>query len=201
MPEVSAHVNALVRRAVETNARYYRGLFALATIYLRELGDLLADGRRSFVDRPVAPEGARKAPVMVLEAAAGEHARGLFIVENKLDRALTAKVVASTCRHPVNGQELIPNIRFEPNELTLGPGEQATVLAVATIDDRMEPGVTYSATFAVPGLAERVVHVALRRHAPVGHARPVRSKRVARKHATRGARAPESKRAIQPETS
>jgi hypothetical protein len=154
-------LTGIVRRAVDVNVRYYEGLFSLATDYLRDLGRLLApaDSDRATA-RAATP--ARAAPVMALEALAGEQARGLFVLENTGAKRVSTRVQAA----PVvdnTGAACPVHVHFEPESVALDPGQQATVLAVAHIDANMLAGVPYTTRITVPGLSEQGVNVVLRR--------------------------------------
>lgn len=170
MADTSRVVGELVRRAVEMNVRYYGSLLGLATDYVRDLGGIVT-GSLAGASAPARPAarpagGARPPPVMVLEAEAGEEARGLFVLHNVREREVKARVTASEARDP-GGGVVQADLRFEPPEVALAPGQQTTVLAVARLDERMEPGVPYTASFGVPGLAENAVSAVLRRRHPL----------------------------------
>jgi hypothetical protein len=99
---------------------------------------------------------------MVLEAPAGGQAVGAFLVENKLAQRLSTPVVASTFVTD-DGREVRPNLRLDPEVVTLEPGEQILVRVQAAIDDQLQAGVAYRGSVAVPGLSGHNVRLVLRR--------------------------------------
>jgi hypothetical protein len=173
-PERSGDV---VRRAFDANLQYYAAVGRITVEYWQALAKLVEDVRlpgvaRASPDAPrrqaasLTPTGAvaeaRPPAAIVLEAAAGGTAEGLFLVDNSLQEKVSAPVFASSFRAD-DGREVTPKLVFEPEVVTLGPGEQILVRAVATIDERLEPNVGYRGELSVPGVAGTRVAVVLRR--------------------------------------
>lgn len=154
------------RRAIEANVRYYEALGQATADYVKALVDVLRDLpltiRAGTEPRPGAPPpSAARFPAMVLEAEAGGHALGVFLVENKLDRKVSAPIVASAFVAP-DGREVHPVLGFDPEVVTLDPGEQILVRVTAAIDEQLESGVTYRGEVTVPGLSGSRVPLVVR---------------------------------------
>jgi hypothetical protein len=157
------------RRALEANARYYEALGQVTTDYLKALVGVLGDVRlpASLGGRPAAApataQPAAPAPsAMVLEGVAGETAVGAFMVQNRLDQRVAAPVVTSAFLDP-SGAEVRPALVFEPDVISLDPGEQMLVRVTTVIDDRLEPGTGYRGEVTIPGLSGDRVALVLRR--------------------------------------
>ena len=176
------------RRVVEANLRYYEALGRLSLDYVRSVAGAVGDlrGPRAGVSatspprRPEPASGAGEAPAstaMVLEADAGASALGAFLVENLLEDRISAPVVASTFVGPT-GHEVQPRLVFDPEVVTLEPGEQVLVRAVAAIDEDLEAGAAYRGEVSVPGLGSRGVSIVVRRR-PADGPRP-RTRRASR---------------------
>jgi hypothetical protein len=170
------------RQAMEANARYYEALGQVTVDYLKALVGVLGDARLPAVGggRPAAP--ARPAPhpeppqaAMVLEAAAGKSAVGAFMVQNRLSQQVTAPVVASGFLD-ASGKEAKPALVFEPDVVSLEPGEQVLVRVTAAIDDRLDAGAAYRGEVTIPGLSGDRVPLVVRRTAG---APPARARRRA----------------------
>lgn len=179
----------LLRRAVEANLQYYLAVGKHTVDYLKALGALAEDagilGRSSAPalttaapgsparplgsppdppgPAPPAPRAAAPRPAaLVLEAAPGGTATGLFMVENALAERVSAPITASPFRAE-DGREVAPVLVFEPEIVTLSPGEQMLVRVSATIDEALEPQVGYRGELSVPGIAGTRVPLVLRR--------------------------------------
>jgi hypothetical protein len=107
---------------------------------------------------PPAPSPA----AMVLEGEAGSRAFGLFVVENKLPKEVTARVVVGPLIDP-DGQEIPSILRFEPGIITLAPGEQVVAKVSAHISRGLEAGVRYQGEISVPGIAGAGIPIIVRR--------------------------------------
>lgn len=157
------NINELFRRAMETNLRFYEGLVELSINYLKNLSTIFADSRSQLPAehrQPVRPQPGSSA--LILEAEAGEQARGYFLVENQLSRKVSAEVLASPIID-AEGKEVEQKIYFEPPMITLGPGEKMVVQVVADMDEGLEPGVGYRGSITVPGLSESSADIVVRR--------------------------------------
>ena len=109
-----------------------------------------------------APAPAPAQSAMLLEAEAGTVAVGFFVVENTLTHEVPVHVLASNFIEPV-GTTLRPRLTFYPEPLTLAPGEQIAMRALAAIDDTLEPGVRYRCQLTVPALPGTAIPVVIRR--------------------------------------
>ncbi len=161
------------RRAMDTNLRYYGAVGRLTADYLKDLLTVLAEFRPSQpAGRPPAagvqkpdptPASARQQTgVMVLESEAGATALGVFLVENNLGREVSARVVASAFVDPT-GREVRPALTFDPEVVTLRPGEQLLVRVMAAIDEALEPEVRYRGELTIPELTGTQIPIILRR--------------------------------------
>ncbi len=167
---------------MEANLAYYQGLAHLGLGYLKSLADIVGgvssvpiQVRSGHEHSPAAPTGeaARQAaaperatppnsPAMVLEAEAGGEALGVFLVENRLDRKVSAPVTPSSFSDP-SGRQVTPALRIDPEVMTLEPGEQMLVRVAARIADDLEPGISYRGEVTVPELSGGRVPLVLRR--------------------------------------
>ena len=181
----------LLRRAVEANLQYYLAVGKHTVDYLKALGALAEDagivGQSSARSAgPVLPGSASPRPIgsppgpptaassaappstpprpaaLVLEAPPGGTATGLFMVENALAAPVSAPITASAFRSE-GGREVSPMLVFEPEIITLSPGEQMLVRVSVTIDEALEPQVGYRGELSVPGVAGSRVPLVLRR--------------------------------------
>jgi hypothetical protein len=99
---------------------------------------------------------------MVLEAVAGGSALGVFLVDNGLDQRVSGPVQAA----PFVGREhdeVRPTLAFDPEVVTLDPGEQELVRVTAVIGTELEPEVGYRSEFTIPGVTGTRIPVVLRR--------------------------------------
>ncbi len=173
-------LEATLRKVMEANFSYYRGLSRLTADYLGAVfGTLetlrlpvrLAPGGRpaavpaseppvTVTSSPQPP--ATAGPAMVLEGEAGTRVLGVFLVENKLQHRVSAPISASAFSDP-NGREVRPGLAFEPEIVTLEPAEQLLVRVVAVLDEQLEPQVDYRGELTIPGLSGNRVKLVLRR--------------------------------------
>jgi hypothetical protein len=160
-------LDEMFRRAVDLNLRYYGAVGKLAADYMRDLVNVMSDlqlvpgtaGRSAAATAPTARPGAAQ---MVLEAAAGETALGVFLVENSLPQEVKAAVVASAFTD-ASGRQLKPKIAFDPPTVSLRPGEQLLVRVQGAITADMEPDVRYYGEFLIPALQGTRIPVVFRR--------------------------------------
>jgi hypothetical protein len=176
-----SQIESTLRRAFEANMTYYQALGSALTDYVRSLAGLWGDLRLPFDPGtwrfapdvtpsqaatasapPAPPAAARATPVLVLEADAGQEARGAFVVSNSLPRRVSAPVISSPFSDP-SGREVRPALRLEPDLVTLDPGGKVVVEIVVLMSEELEPGVSYRGAIGVPGLSEGQVPVVLRR--------------------------------------
>lgn len=156
------------RRAVDLNLRYYSAVGRLAADYLNELAATLGELRAAQSGTSAQATAPAKAPnqpataIMVLEAEAGHAALGVFLVGNHLDHKVSARVVASAFVDS-SGRELRPNLAFDPEVVTLEPNEQMIVRVMATIDETLEPAVSYRGELTIPELVGTKVPIVVRR--------------------------------------
>jgi hypothetical protein len=167
----------VLRRAIGANVQYYAAIGKLTVEYLQALAALTDDavvprGGRfpTGMDghEPASPPSPRPAAVspqpaaIVLEAGQDGTATGLFMVENALAEKVSAPIAASAFRAE-DGREVTPKLAFEPEVVTLEPGEQMLVRVSATIDHALEPDLGYRGELSVPGVAGTRVPLVLRR--------------------------------------
>jgi hypothetical protein len=168
----------VLRRALDANVQYLTTASKLALEFLDAvLGSVKTFSSQekassSFrtsddatVPKTPVPQGP-SGPTIVLEAERGGHALGVFLVENVLPHAVSARIAVSPFADP-SGREVHPPIRLEPEMITLEPQEQILVRVLAGIDESVAPGIDYRAEINVPDLpGTRVPLVLRRRKAP-----------------------------------
>ena len=166
----------LWRRSLDASLRYYRSLGQLTADYARAVagtaGEVRTRGREPR--EPIARARAAAAgPVMALEATDGSAAVGMFMVENG-----TASRVSAPIEMPVladaEGREVRPDVRFEPEVVTLEPGEQTLVQITVAVTKALAAGIDYRGEVRVPGLAGTRIPLVLRR---IPAPRPARKSR------------------------
>ena len=122
-----------------------------------------AQPQAAWTPPPPPPRPASPPPsVMLLEAEAGGVAVGFFVVENTLTDEVLVRVLASDFIEPA-GTTCRPRLTFYPEPLTLAPGEQIAMRALAAIDDTLEPGIRYRCQLTVPALPGTAIPVVIRR--------------------------------------
>jgi len=159
-----------LRRLFEANLRCVEALGRAGADYIQSLSRVWRDaGLPGFPVRsaPLPPPQARPAPTasaatLLLEAAAGELAQGVFMVENRLARAGSASVVTSAFAGE-SGAEVWPTMRVQPGEIRLEPGARTLVQISALIDERLDTGVRYRGHVSVPGLSDTPIPIVVRR--------------------------------------
>ena len=164
----SADFNEMMRRAVQLNARLYKGWIDLSVEYMRGLAEVFggesvaADAGDVAADATEAVAGA-----IVLEADEGAAASGAFLVTNDLGRKLVCDLVASDFVN-AQGERVRAQVSFQPDRFELAPGQQQVVTARTKIDGKLAAGVAYTGDFAIKGLDGYTVPAVLRRtHPPV----------------------------------
>lgn len=162
-------VDELVKRAVDLNVRYYSGLGQLWANYVKDLvstfGDIASVRPQTSQSQSTANPSAQKAhqtPVMVLEAEAGREALGVFLVENHLSHDISTRVAPSAF-FDESHNEVRPAFSFDPESVTLRPGEQVLVRVRVQIDNSFAPDVRYQGYLNIPELTGTRVPMVLRR--------------------------------------
>jgi hypothetical protein len=163
----------LFRRAVDAQLEYYRSVGQLSVEFARAaLGAVRADRSTPALRVPVTPvapaaQAAQPAlpaaaPVLALEAEEGSWAVGMFVVENS-----TGSRVAAPVELPVladeEGRRVHGEVRFEPEVITLQPGEQTLVQIAVEVTRGLRRGVDYRGEVRVPGLTGTRIPVVVRR--------------------------------------
>jgi hypothetical protein len=165
-----------MRRAMETNLRFYEAVGRVTVDYLRALSGVWDETRRTMPGwqfttapaasaappGPTATGGATSAAAVVLEGPLGAEVRGAFVVTNDLPRRAVAPVMVSAFRDAVGDETAIP-LRIEPGLLQLDPGARAVVQVVATVSDALREDAVYHAELSVPDLSASRIAVLLRR--------------------------------------
>lgn len=168
------------RRALDANLRYYEALGKLSAEYLKAYAGALGQLRVSRAAAPATsvaspqtsqPVENRPAPVMALEAQEGGAAVGVFMVENHLGDRVTGPVSLSPLAD-AEGREVVATVKFEPDVVTLEPGEQMLVQTTATVDRTFKVGVDYRGAIRVPGLRGTEIPIVVRRLRARKPARP-----------------------------
>jgi hypothetical protein len=95
---------------------------------------------------------------------AGCTAVGVFLVENHLDHEVSARPVASVFVDSA-GRQVRPEVKFDPEVVTLRGGEQLLVRVMAVIDETLEPDVRYQGEVTIPELTGTRISIVLRRPA------------------------------------
>lgn len=139
------------------------------------------------MDTPLVAIGHRRS--MVVEAEVGKQAHGVFLVENRTASSVSASTIVSAFADE-SGREIHPIVQFQPDVLTLAPGEQAVVQITATVDETLEPDVPYQAELSIPGLSTAGIPLVLRRRssAPPGNDTALPVTRASRKRPATAAR-------------
>jgi hypothetical protein len=177
------------RRAIDANLRFYGALGRLTADYFGDLFSVLggvaspqAAKATATASEPAKPQ--KRTAVMVLEEVAGKTAVGVFLVENHLTHEVAERPVSSVFVDSA-GRKVSPVIRFDPEVVTLAPGEQLLVRVMAAIDDTLEPEVRYQGELTIPELTSTAIPIVLRRRTvadgPPGPATSSRPAGVGRK--------------------
>jgi hypothetical protein len=163
----------LWRRAVDAQLGYYRSVGQLTVEYGRAMAGVLRDVRAS---RPSPAEAAPLestplgSPVMVLEAEEGSSAVGMFVVENRTRGVISAPIDVPVLAD-AEGRQVRPELRFEPEVVTLEAAEHALVQIAVSITKALRTGVDYRGEVTVPGLTGTRIPLVVRR---LPRARPAR---------------------------
>ena len=158
-----------ISRLFEANLRWYEALGRVSADYVRAVSRILTDtavSRTSATTPAAAParpaQPAAQAATLVLEAETGQLAKGMFMVENRLGRQVSASVVTSAFVDP-DQRQVWPTIRVQPGNVTLDPGGRALVQITALADETLGENIRYAGHISVPGLSDAPIPVVLRR--------------------------------------
>jgi hypothetical protein len=164
----SIRASETIKRMFDANLRYYEALSRVTTDYIRALTSALSDSGVStpWVPTPTPTAAKESLPpsraALVLEAEAGQLAQGVFMVDNRLSRVVTATVTTSAFA-TADGHPVWPTLRVQPGTVTLQPGARALVQIAALIDDALVVGTSYQGEVSVSGLSDTPIPVVLRR--------------------------------------
>jgi len=170
------HFTRACGRALDANLRYTVRLSELAARGLQMLGSAVSELSSKVVtatsDSPpreevlalpsAAPLTSPSPAALVLEGTAGSRAFGLFVVENKLQKEVSALVTVSPLVDP-DGQEIPSVLRFEPGVITLAAGEQVIAKVSARITRALAAGIRYQADISIPGISGARIPIIVRR--------------------------------------
>lgn len=176
-----AEVGQLWRRTFDAYVDYYRAVGRLTSAYVRAVAGTAGELRSqatSPAPAPTRPAPPRVPPTMALEAESGSTAVGMFVVENGGPSTVSGSLEVASLSDP-EGRQVKPAIAFEPDRVTLEPGEQAVVQATVTIDRSLRPGIDYRGEVHVPGPPGTRIPIVVRRLATprAASARTTRSRR------------------------
>lgn len=160
----------LFRRAVDAQLEYYRSVGQLSVEFARAaFGVVRSDRATPTLRVPVTPvvQAAQPAlpaaaPVLALEAEEGSWAVGMFVVENSTGSRVSAPVELPVLADD-EGRRVHGDVRFEPEVLTLEPGEQTLVQIAVEVTRGLRRGVDYRGDVRVPGLSGTSIPVVVRR--------------------------------------
>ncbi|WP_055522402.1 hypothetical protein [Streptomyces graminilatus] len=114
----------------------------------------------SQTTRDGAPGAAPGAHAVVLRGSPGETIAGAFLLENVRDEAITATPLPTAFVDP-SGARVDVELRLEPAQLALGPGEQAVVAVEVVVPDRLTAVGEVRGAVHVPGLTASIVPVVI----------------------------------------
>jgi hypothetical protein len=173
------------RGALDAYVDYWRAVGRLSATYLRALSGAAGLDRRPgqappAAGEPATPAATRPAPAtMALEGELGATAVGMFVVENSGSDRISGELTVPSLADP-EGREARPQVAFDPERVTLEPGEQTVVQASIAIDKSLRTGRDYRGEVRVPGLAGTTVPIVVRRLAAASRPRSAAAPRRAR---------------------
>lgn len=174
------------REAMEANARYYEAWGQLASQWVRELAQASQSARLPTLPplrlntgpgaatpaRPAAPPSTVAAPtggaaspapaVVVLEGPTGAAASAAFLVENTLSHPVVGSVEVDPFED-IDGVAVLARLDFEPQTISLAPGERRLVRISVTLPTTLPPDVDCRSTIRVDGVPGTTIPVVLRR--------------------------------------
>lgn len=161
-------VSEMMKRAVQANAKFYKGWMDLSLEYIRGLTGIIGGPSETGDSMPEMDSGTG---ALILEGEAGALARGSFLVTNDLDRALSCAFVSSDFRDHANMVAPAAPV-FDPPSVQLGAGEQRVIQVSITVSETLAPGVGYAGEFSIKGMDGFSVPVVLRRQHTAGESSP-----------------------------
>lgn len=161
-------VSEMMKRAVQANAKFYKGWMDLSLEYIRGISEIIGGPSETGDAMPEMDSGTG---ALILEGEAGAAARGSFLVTNDLDHALSCAFVSSDFRDHANLVARVAPV-FDPPSVQLGAGEQRVILVSITVSDALAPGVGYAGEFSIKGMDGFAVTVVLRRQHKAGESSP-----------------------------
>jgi hypothetical protein len=174
------------REAMEANARYYEAWGQLASQWVRELAQASQNARMptlpplrlntgSGAVSPVRPAGTSSSPtavpagaaspapaVLVLEGPTGAAASAAFLVENTLSHPVVGSVEVEPFED-IDGVAVLVRLEFEPETISLAPGERRLVRVSVTLPTTLPPDIDCRSTIRVDGVPGTTIPVVLRR--------------------------------------
>jgi hypothetical protein len=143
-----------LRRALDVQRAYVAGIRRLTAEYAKAM---VATARDSGDPLPAAPT-----PAIVLEGESGATAAARFLVENHLDRPISAPVCVSPFQSE-RGDPADVTLQFEPAVVTLQPHEQLLVCVGTRIGEQLDDAGGYWGVLGVPDLPGTELVVLVRR--------------------------------------
>jgi len=160
---VTSDLDRLLRRTLEAYSDYYRSVGRLTGNYARAFAGTASELRPNTSRAQAARRPADTArTTMALEAMAGSTAVGMFVIENSGSSRVSG-AIELTKLSDTDGHVVIPELNFEPERVTLEPGEQTVVQAAVKIDHSLRAGVDYRGEVSVPGPPGTTVSIVVRR--------------------------------------
>ena len=157
-------VSEIMKRAVQANAKFYKGWMDLSLEYFKSIAGIVG-GPGETVD--ATPEMDSGTNALILEAEAGQVARGSFLVTNDLERVVSCAFMSADFKDHT-GEPARTAVKFDPPAVQLAAGEQRVVEVAIAVDDALVPGVGYAGEFSIKGMDGFAVPVVLRRQHSVG---------------------------------
>ncbi len=152
-------MSEMMKRAVQANAKFYKGWMDLTLEYVRSISDVLSGDPHN---PQTTGEMDASAGALVMEGASGEAVRGAFLVTNDLGRQLSCEFVSSEFNDAAGTRVGVKPV-FDPARVDLGPGEQRVINVTMAIDPKLSAGVGYAGEFSIKGMDGFAVPVVLRR--------------------------------------
>jgi len=150
------------RDAVEAGLRYWGRLGRLAlegaAVFVPAVTELRPEVKRG----PAPASNADAGKTILIEAEAGQHGMGVFLLENPTAEQLSIPVSVSQFVGE-DGNEVHPTVTFRPQVITLDPGDQLVVQVTVGIDETLAPDVRYRAEISVPELSAARIPIVVRR--------------------------------------
>ncbi len=186
-PAAAGGVEDAWRRAMDANIRFYRAWGELTAGWVREVTAVGASltpttlglGRTSTTATSVGaraappaaetpPQAAASVPVLVLEAPGGQSVSASFLVENSWPHPVEGRVGTGDFHSDTGGSvEMVT--RFDPESLSLAPGESRLVRVTVEVPEGLAQGVDHRSTISVSDVPGTTIPVLVRRLAdPTG---------------------------------